>query len=68
MIMRDIVETLAPSGEEGALREILKQKLRGKFDEIRIDNMGNLIARSGNNSLCIECGMDGIGVMVVSKA
>jgi len=65
--MRDIVEAFAPSGEEGALREILKQKLRGKFDEIRTDNMGNLIARSGNNSLCIECGMDGIGVMVVSK-
>lgn len=65
--MRDIVEAFAPSGEEGALREILKQKLRGKFDEFRTDNMGNLIARSGDGRLCIECGMDSIGVMVVSK-
>ncbi len=65
--MKEIIEAFAPSGEEGLLRELLTKKFRGRFDEISTDNMGNLIARSGSGKLCIECGMDSIGVMVVSK-
>ncbi len=65
--MKEIIEAFAPSGEEGLLREVLTNRLRGKFDEIFADNMGNLVARSGNGRLCIECGMDSPGVMVVSK-
>lgn len=65
--MKDIIEAFAPSGEEGALREILMNRFRKLFDEFSIDNMGNLIAKSGGGGLCIECGMDSLGVMVVSK-
>ena len=65
--MKDIIEAFAPSGEECALRELIIKKFRGLFDEFITDNMGNLIAKSGECGLCIECGMDTLGVMVVSK-
>ncbi|MBQ7097574.1 MAG: hypothetical protein IJN96_05810 [Clostridia bacterium] len=64
--MKDIIEVFSPVGCEEGIREILKNQLRCRFDEIVVDNMGNLIARVGNGSLCIECGMDSVGVMVVS--
>ncbi len=64
--MKDIIEVFSPVGCEEKIRELLKNRLRGKFDEIVVDNMGNLIAKAGNGSLCVECGMDTVGVMVVS--
>lgn len=64
--MKDIIEAFSPVGCEERMREFLKNRLKGKFDEIVTDNMGNLIAKAGNGGLCIECGMDSVGVMVVS--
>lgn len=65
--MKNIIEAFAPSGEEKDLRELLGKKFRGLFDTFATDSMGNLIAQSGKGGLCIECGMDSQGVMVVSK-
>lgn len=64
--MKDIIEAFSPVGCEERIRELLKNRLKGKFDELVTDNMGNLIAKAGNGGLCIECGMDSVGVMVVS--
>lgn len=67
-MIKDIIEAFSPSGNEENIREILKKRLRGVFDEISTDNMGNLVAKSGDGGgLCIECGMDSCGVMIVSK-
>ena len=64
--MKDIIEAFAPVGCEERIRELLKKRLKGKADELVADNMGNLIAKVGNGGLCIECGMDSAGVMIVS--
>ncbi len=66
-MIKEIFETFSPSGNEERIRKLLKQKLCGKFDRVETDNLGNLMAVSGNGGICIECGMDTTGVMVVSK-
>lgn len=64
--MKELINAFAPSGCESQLRELLTKRLKGKFDQIRKDNMGNLIASVGDGGLCVECGMDTQGIMVVS--
>lgn len=65
--MKELFETFSPSGNEECIRELLKKQLGGMFAKIETDNFGNLIATSGRGGLCIECGMDTTGIMVVSK-
>ena len=67
-MIKDIIEAFSPSGNEKKLREILKKRLSGVFDQILEDSMGNLIAKSGDSDgMCIECGMDSCGVMIIAK-
>ncbi len=66
-MIKEIFETFSPSGNEEGIRELLKKQLSGIFEKIETDNLGNLIASSGDDSLCVECGMDSTGIMVVSK-
>lgn len=66
-MIKEIFNTFSPSGNEELIRELLMQQLHGVFERIETDNIGNLIAVSGNGGLCIECGMDSTGIMVVSK-
>ncbi len=63
-----IFNTISPCGFEDKLRELIKSEFGNKFDEVNIDNIGNLILhKKGNNKkICLECGMDSFGVMVVS--
>ena len=50
-LIRQLVEAFGPSGNEGQIRELIRSKIEGKVDEIRIDNMGNLIAlKKGKDS------------------
>lgn len=65
--MKDIIEAFAPSGCEEQFCELLKSRLGNRFESVCVDNMGNLIAKMGNGGLCIECGMDSVGVMAVSQ-
>ncbi len=65
--MKEIIEAYSPAGCEETLRKLLEKRLRGKFDRFETDNMGNLIAKVGDGNFCIECGMDTVGIMVVSK-
>ncbi len=67
-MIKFLTETFSPSGIEGNTRSFLSEKFNQKFDELLTDNIGNLIAKSNNaEKLCIECGMDSSGIMVVSK-
>ncbi len=63
--MKSLFEIFAPSGSEEKMRQFLKNQFKDIFDEIQVDNIGNLMARSGERDLCIECGMDSVGVMAV---
>lgn len=62
----ELCTILSPSGFEDELREYIKGRIADKFDEIRTDNIGNLICQKGNGGLCIECGMDSCGIMIVA--
>ncbi len=66
-MIKEIFETFSPSGSEDCIRELLKKQFHGVFEKIETDRLGNLIAVSGDGRLCIECGMDSTGIMVVSK-
>jgi len=64
-----IFDMLSPSGTEDKIRMYITDCISSGFDSVKTDNMGNLILhKSGNGSkICIECGMDSRGVMVVSS-
>ena len=66
-MLKELFEVFSPSGNEECIRELLKQQFGGIFERLQTDNIGNLIAGSGSGGLCIECGMDSSGIMVVSK-
>ncbi len=68
-MLKSLCEVFAPSGMEMQMREYIKECVKDVFDQIQIDNLGNLVARKNGSerSLCIECGMDSCGVMVTSK-
>lgn len=65
-MISEIYNVFSPSGSEGKMREYVMKRISGKFDEIKADNFGDLIAKSGSGEFCIECGMDSCGVMIVS--
>lgn len=64
-MIRNEYTVFAPSGSEQKMTEFVKEKLSTKFEKIRVDALGNLICSSGNGGLCIECGMDTCGIMMV---
>ena len=63
----DICKVFAPSGAEDEMRKFIEEQISGLFDEIKTDNIGNLIAKSGTGNFCIECSMDSCGIMIVSS-
>ncbi len=65
-MINELYDIFSPSGSEGKMREYIIEKISGKFDEIKADKFGNLIAKSGKNDFCLECGMDSCGIMIVS--
>ncbi|GAP05635.1 MAG TPA: M42 family peptidase [Anaerolinea thermolimosa] len=68
-LIRKLVETVGPSGYEAAVREVVQAEIEGLADEIKVDALGNLIARKGTRSadgmrVMLSGHMDEIGVMV----
>lgn len=63
-----LFDMLSASGAEDQIRKFISGQLSSKFETTEVDNMGNLIFhKSGNGKkLCLECGMDSRGIMVVS--
>ncbi len=63
-----LFENLSPGGTENKTRSFISEQLSDTFDSTTVDNMGNLIFHKEGNGekICIECGMDSCGIMVVS--
>ncbi len=68
-MVKELTELFSPSGCEERIIQHISKQLADVCDEIKTDNLGNLIAtRQGKDKkLCFECGMDSRGVMVVAK-
>jgi putative aminopeptidase FrvX len=68
-LIKKLVETTSPSGHEAPVRELIRAEIEPFVDDIRVDPMGNLIARKGQGGkgiakIMLSAHMDEIGVMV----
>jgi len=67
-LIQKLTETFSPSGYEADIREVIRKEIKPLADEIRVDALGNLIARKGKKSakgmkIMIAAHMDEIGLM-----
>ncbi len=65
-LLKKLVEAPGISGSEENIRELMKKELKPYVDEIRVDKIGNLIAKKGSGSpkVMLVAHMDEIGLMV----
>ncbi len=71
-LIKKLTEAYGPSGNEDAVREIIKQEIVGHVDDVRTDALGNLIAlkrgerkKDGDSrTVMLAAHMDEIGVIV----
>jgi endoglucanase len=68
-LIKKLVETPAPSGYEAKVRELIRAEITPLVDDIRVDALGNLIARKGQASpqgmkIMLSAHMDEIGLIV----
>ncbi len=68
-LIQKLVEAPGPSGFESHIRQIVRAEVEPYADEVRVDALGNLIARKGGGSpegkkIMLAAHMDEIGVMV----
>jgi tetrahedral aminopeptidase len=69
-LVKKLTETYGPSGHEQLIREVIRDEIKGLADEVRVDAMGNLIARkkgigsSPRKKVMLAAHMDEIGIMV----
>jgi endoglucanase len=68
-LLRALTEIPAPSGKEDALRAVVQKMVQPHADEIRVDALGNLIARKGRKSnrgkrVMLAAHLDEIGLIV----
>lgn len=65
-LLERLVSTFGPSGDESQIAEIIKNEIKDYIDDIKIDRLGNLIARKkGNgNKIMLAAHMDQIGLLI----
>ena len=68
-LIQRLTEVTGPSGYEGAVRAVVRSEIEGLVDEMRVDALGNLIARKGSKGegglrIMLSAHMDEIGVVV----
>ena len=68
-LIQKLVESVGPSGFETAVRNLVRAEVESLADEVRVDALGNLIARKGSRSanglrIMLAAHIDEIGVMV----
>ena len=65
-LLTELTEATGVSGQEGAVRAILRRHLAGHADELYTDRVGNLIARKGSGRLkvVVEGHTDEVGGIV----
>ncbi len=64
-LLQKLTETFSPSGYESAIREVIRAEVEPLADEIRVDALGNLIARKGQGGkkIMVAAHMDEIGLI-----
>ena len=67
-LVQKLTETFSPSGYEGAICEVIRQEIKPLVDDMRIDALGNLVARKKTKSrnglkIMLAAHMDEIGLM-----
>lgn len=67
-LIKKLVEAYGPSGFEDVMRDLIRPEIEAHADDVRVDAMGNLIARrKGDESglkVMLAAHMDEIGLMV----
>jgi tetrahedral aminopeptidase len=69
-LIQKLTDTFSPSGYEDAIRGVIRAEIKEFADEIRVDALGNLIARKGPSTgaqggtrVMVAAHMDEIGLM-----
>ena len=67
-LIKKLVEAIGPSGYEDTVRELVRAEVASFADEVRVDPLGNLIARKGTKQegglrVMISGHMDEIGII-----
>ena len=67
-LIKKLTETFSPSGYEDAIREVILGEIQPVADEIRVDTLGNIIARKGERGdngkrIMVAAHMDEIGLI-----
>lgn len=65
-LIQKLVETTGPSGYEAEIRAVVRAEVAPLADEVRVDALGNLIARKGQGGqkIMLSAHIDEIGVIV----
>ncbi len=68
-LIQKLTTTFSPSGYEDAIRKVIRDEIKGFVDDVRVDALGNLIARKGRvgkngKRVMVAAHMDEIGLMV----
>ena len=71
MILEALSNAIGVSGDEGAVRVVIKQAIAEHVDELCVDNLGNLLAvKRGTGEVplrvMLDAHMDEVGVMITS--
>jgi putative aminopeptidase FrvX len=67
-LIKKLTETFSPSGYEDAIREVILNEIHPLADEVRVDTLGNIIARKGERAkngkrVMVAAHMDEIGLI-----
>ncbi|MFL0248658.1 M42 family metallopeptidase [Candidatus Clostridium stratigraminis] len=67
MLLEKLCNATGPSGYEGNVRNIIKEQLKGYVDEIKVDNMGNIIAhkKGKGKKVIVDAHMDEVGFIII---
>jgi len=67
-LIRELTEAYGPSGREDAVRDLIRARIAGHVDAMRVDAMGNLIAEKkgtgGGCRIMLAAHMDELGVVL----
>ncbi len=67
-LIQQLTQTQGPSGYESNIRDLIQTEIEAHVDEVRVDNLGNLIAqrgekKDGGRAVMISAHMDEIGII-----
>ncbi len=70
MYLKELTNLNGGSGDEERVRKFIEEKIRGKVDDLRIDNLGNLIAFKKGKKSSLKIGllahMDEVSFMITA--